>query len=535
MKIFIKLFFSLTIACLICSTVNAQVSFEKADLKTNKKYSCLLINGVWEPGKVSRSLFYSEAGTIDTLTARLNAETDRRKKRRLLTSINAAKTRRSRAIKNYCGKLVVPETAAITSLSKIPNSSKIFSASGASLSTVSGTPPTVVSMNSLALKNVFWNSGVIDAIIGNTANESQCRQFYSTLTDGSSGGFDACYTAQDVASTISDVVGSGTTLCYMRNIANATNVANGSLSTVLGSFPSNDPAQLFSIPSGSTSRLIQIRVGGLGDGPPEDGFYIAIKSSGENAAAGNQYSYTAYSCEGSGSTPVEIEETSVKTDNRYVSDILTSGEHSFNAAIRAYLTETDGVVSFDSTRDKTVQMNLSQGTSSFKGDMTITPSNYIIAKRYGIFPSEIFKAYSVSRYSASSLGTLRFLESAFQRSSSYDAGVSFNNTTSAVEYQDTNYKVSASNVFLPWLTAVDFAVDSFYNTVPSVPAITTSFNCNTVVPDLVVSVNMATETMRAVSATCEGERLRDVNFCQNDSDLNAASNNFNAACGSFLP
>lgn len=534
MRTILKIVIAISIQLLVIPAF-AQVSFDKADFKTNKKYSCLLVNGIWEPGKVSRTLFYSEAGTIETLTARLNTETNAKKKIRLITSIKAATTRRARAIKNYCGKLAVPEAGAVTSLSKIPNASKLLVARGVGLSTVSGTAPAIASMSSIPLKNVFWNSGVIDAIVGNTANASQCNQFYSTSTDGASGGYDACYTAQDVASTISDVIGSGTTLCYMRNIASASSVTNGSLRLVSGSFPASDPAQLFSIPSGSTSRIIKIMISGEEDGPPEAGFYIVIKSRGENSVAGNQYAYTAYSCEGTASTPVEVEDTAVKTDNRYTADIISSGENRFSAAIRAYLSEVDGVVSFDSTRDKTIQMVSNQGSSAFKGDMTITPSNYIIAKRYGIFPSEIFKAYSVSRFSATSIGTLRFLESAFERSTSYDSGSTYNNTTSAVEYQDTNYKISTSNVFLPWLTAVDFAVDSFYTSVPSVPTISTTFNCNSVTPDVVISVNMATETMSAVRNSCEGERFRDVNFCGNDSEVNAASTNFHAACGSFLP
>lgn len=509
--------------------VSAQVSFDRADLKTNKKYSCLLIDGVWEPGRIYKGLFLSEKQIISDLTTKLTNETNSKKKRKIQASINAATTRKARANKNYCGKLQVASLATVRSLSDLPNTSKIVVAGGTNSLAVSGTPPALASFSSTALKNVFWNSGVIDAINTNSASPQQCSEMYSGRNDGESGGFEACYAASDNAYTLSDLVASGTTLCYMRNIPSSANVASGTLNLVSGSFPSNDPSLLFATPSGSTSRLIEIRPVSPGE-EESSRIFINVKSNSENAAAGNQFAYTYHSCEGSGATPSDMEEASVTSSNQYIMTTKTGGTNRFEATVRAYLAETDGVIGFDSTRDKTIQLVSQHESTLFKGEMTITPSNYITAKRYFVSGSMVDKTYSVSRFSATSISTLRLFESAFHRASSRNSGASFEETISAVEYRDTNYKVSTSNPFLPWTGAVDFNVDSFYLSAPSSPSFSTTFNCNTATPDVVVSVDMSSPTMTTIRNSCEADRFGGANFCQSDSDLTNASNNYTSAC-----
>ena len=167
--------------------------------------------------------------------------------------------RASQANKSLCQSLLKPSKSA--SLTQLPEVAELVGASAStsdfSTSAVSGTPPTFSAIISAGADNVFWRSGVIDAIATGSPTAEQCSEIFSSSTEGHSGGFAACYMTQNVGYSLSEIVRAGTTMCYMKNFPTTEVQEAGAIEIVSGSVPGGEISQLFNTPSGSRPRVVK--------------------------------------------------------------------------------------------------------------------------------------------------------------------------------------------------------------------------------------------------------------------------------------
>ncbi len=430
-----------------------------------------------------------------------------------------------------CKTLVNPTKV---NLAKLPNISNIArsrasAASTGKIQTVSGTPPTLAEIVRNGSTNTFWQPGVIDSIATGSPTADQCSEFLSSSTDGRSGGFLACYMNQNAGYALSEVVRAGTTMCYLKNMPTEEVFRNGGFTITRGTLPTRSVTSLFNTPSGSTPRVIKIALSAGGeDGGASNGL-IRVFAESQIASSGDLYKYEMIFCEGDASQPQEIEKTRISSSGEFISSSFNTsegGSGQFAGTVRAFLRSEGNDLVFDASRSRTAtsSSNRNEGgsPSSRKSEITITSSNEIISKEYGIYPNDTNKAYSISRFSGTGMSSLRFFEGAIKQT------FSFGDFNGATEFRDTTYVSAPGNTYVSSLSAVDLTADPFYTTVPSITEGTTSLRCDTRA-DIEVAVDMSSEAMGGIAQACEGERIEGLDFCRS-SQLETAQMRYSSVC-----
>lgn len=513
----------------------AGVELASDHVQRGRHYTCGYIDGSWEPGKYKKGKFYTVKAKVEAALAKWIA--GGKKSKSLRKKYLKLQFQRLKGIAKYCGSLdPLDSDSVVTSLSQLPNTSSLVNENAAAASfgiaAVSGTPPTLTSLATTPPETVFWAPGVIDAISGGSPTEDQCDQMFAGQEDGQSGGYAACQLAQGVGYSFEPILRSGTSLCYMKNFPTAEVYAAGATSVVSGLLPNNDITKLFAPPSGSASRIVKVQPTFPGDEGSSENIIIRVYSRGENTAAGNQYATDLLFCIQGQAHPFGYEQHRVSTDNLYTAinnEANEFGNHT--STITAYLIQNEsGGVEFDSSRARAAVMAFVSGSGdSFKSELSVSADNYIFAKTYDVHQDSPRKAVSYSNFSGTSIANLRFLQGAFKdewldpfRSQTVTSEV-------ATEYRDSYYVSAPGSSLLSTIDAVDFATDPFYATAPSVTLDTDSYDCNQAA-DIVVTLDMTNSVMQAVSATCEGDRLDNMNFCYQSEALQNAQNHYNDAC-----
>ncbi|MBX7143440.1 MAG: hypothetical protein K1X79_03240 [Oligoflexia bacterium] len=421
-----------------------------------------------------------------------------------------------------CAQLLEPGSA--SNLSKLPslaNLARAKTSGGASTSSVSGTPPTLPAIALLStIKDLFWRTGVVDAVAGSTATVGQCSEFLNGLSDGESSGFSGCYLAQNVGYNFQNIVQSGTSLCYLKHMASQALVDSNTVSVVSGSLPGGDIEQVLA-PAPSSERIVKVSAGG-------SYIYIKIFSAADNAARGNQFRYHLWFCNSPNSQPTDYEKTTVKLSGEFIANVVGTGDGSgqFTSTVRAFLTQQDGSIVFDASRDRSANSEFSGSNSSFKSYLVIDGNNVIRSKSYDTFVGfEGRRSYSVSLFSGTSVSNLRLIAGAYKDKKDTPG----NDYSAEVEYREPAYLSATGTTYGAMLAEVDIDTDPFYSNPANVTTDTSEFSCNASA-DVVLSFNLASSDGQAVQQTCEGERLDGMDFCNGDSNVQAAYNNYNTAC-----
>lgn len=435
----------------------------------------------------------------------------------------------TKAQKSTCSSIVKPTKV---NLSKLPSTSGLVksstSTSSMGIQAVSGTPPTLSEIISTGPSTIFWAPGVISSIASGSPTQDQCNQFFNSSTDGASGGFLACYMTQSAGYALSEVVRSGTTMCYMKNMPTQEVFNAGGFTVTGGSLPGGNVTNLFKTPTGSTARVVKIVMSG--DPQGESSGVIKIFSENQIASSGDQYKYEMVFCEGNNSTPQEVEKTRVTSSGEFISSSSNSRSESgsgvYTSTVRAFLRSEGANLVFDNTRLRTATQagtgNTPGGTFARKAEVTINENNEITSKEYDIFAGQVRKSFSVSRFSGTGMASMRFFEGAVKQT------FSFGDFNGATEYRDSSYAAAPGNSYVSSLSAVDLTNDSFYTGTPTSTSETSSVLCNSSA-DVEITVDMTSDAMRSVSSGCEGERLDGVNFCQS-TELQQAQSRYNSVC-----
>lgn len=417
-------------------------------------------------------------------------------------------------------------------LAKLPDISQIaksreLSPEKLTTASVSGNPPTLSEIVASGPSTVFWRPGVVSSIASGSPTAEQCNEFFTGAEDGQSGGFLSCYMNQNAGQALSEVVRSGTTICYLKNMPTEEVLRAGGFSLTRGALPGGDVTRLFETPAGDSPRIVKIGLSSGGqDGGASNGI-IKIFSSNQIASSGDIYKYEMIFCEGDAPVPQEIEKTRITSSGEFMSSSFSNGNGgTFSGTVRAFLRSESGSLVFDPARSRTASFSSTHlegdSSSSSKSEIEITGENEIISKDYGIFPDDTRKAYSISRFSGASARSLQFLEGAIKQT------FAFGDFNGATEYRDTYYSAAPSSSYVGRLSTVDLTTDSFFASPPSVTEGTTSLNCSANA-DIEVTVDMENDAMRSVTATCESERLDGISFCRSN-ELSDAQTRFATVC-----
>jgi hypothetical protein len=435
------------------------------------------------------------------------------------------------AQKNACKTLVAPTKI---SLSKLPNIAKLASsrasaANSQKIQSVSGTPPTLGEIVRNGPTNTFWRPGVVSSIATGSPTAEQCNEFFTGSSDGQSGGFLSCYMNQNAGYALSEVVRSGTTMCYLKNMPTEAVFRDGGFTITRGTLPTSSVTSLFNTPSGSAPRIIKIALSAGGeDGGASNGI-IKVFAENQVASSGDLYKYEMIFCEGDAREPQEIEKTRITSSGEFISSSFNTsegGSGNFAGTVRAFLRAEGSGLVFDTSRSRTATSSSTRNEggspSSRKSEIIITSSNEIINKEYGIHSDGANKAYSISRFSGTGMSSLRFFEGAIKQS------FSFGEFNGATEFRDNVYVAAPGNSYVTSLSAVDITADSFYSSIPTIPEGTTSISCNTRA-DIEIAVDMSSEAMGSVAEACEGERIDGIDFCRNN-QLSDAQTRYGSVC-----
>jgi len=409
----------------------------------------------------------------------------------------------------------------VTELTKASNQGAAVRMSVVSEQAVSGTAPVIPSVPSLDVTQLFWRTGVISAINSGSPSPEQCSEFWGSNVDGQSSGQTACYMLQDVGQSIGNIIQSGNSLCYMKQVPTVSSAAR----IVSGSVPGGI-ARIFDAPSGSSPRIIRTSFSGE-EGDSGTTMYIRISPSSELTAAGNLYRYDLWDCAGDRITSREA--GVVKLNGDFIATSSGDSEDgAFENIVQGYVTISGRDVTFDTSRDRTVrQIFSSPGGRLSRSAITVTSANEIISKQRAVSSDENQKSYSVSSFSGASVAELRFLSGATKMSFIRPGGE--DNFVGSSEFRDTFYASAPTSSYATAVNGFNFEEDSFYSGETPTPAVNTrGVSCSPRV-DVTISMSMSSPAMTQIREECEGVRLDGFNMCQSDA-VSQAFDNYNSVC-----
>lgn len=396
-------------------------------------------------------------------------------------------------------------------------------------SVVSGTPPKLVDIPSISVKDLFWLSGVVDAIASGSASQSQCRQFFSSTTDGDSGGLGACQMAEGVGHSFEALLNAETSLCFMKNMPTKANLRAGGITLVKGKFPDNDVTQIFA--PGDKGRLVKVNTPQFqGRGRAEE-IYIKVPSSSQNRAKKRLYMVQIYFCPSGQETPRGYNTITV-SDGGLLSITLANGSDPFGGGAnvltaRGYLTYSSGAPTWDNKRERSSSLEVDREENNFKASFSISEDDLLTQKFRNSFGERLSKVYSISRFSGTSTSDVSFLEGAYTGLDQF--GAASHEYSGATEFRASYYAAAPANSLVDDVAAIDIPTDSFFGSEAEVEVDTSSLSC-TAKSDIELTMNGDNDTLEAALQPCFKREFERIEFCRNDSTIQQALRNFRSVC-----
>jgi hypothetical protein len=503
------------------------------------KVTCGFTGPKWQSGTVKKGLFYSDLDKLATLKKQMKKAAGK-KKAALLSQYNALKTKQKTNQKK-CAKLPVPNvqptpTATPSSpsvnLSALPSMSKFVASSHASPAVVSGTPPALIAIPGMVVKNVFWREGVVDAVTASTANATQCKEYWFGHADGESGGMASCNMANGVGYSLAPILQAGASLCHMQNVTSPALINAGGITLKEGTLPNNDLTELFKPPLAEPDRLVKVEI----SQPRAKNIFIRVYSVPHNLTAALKYKADMWFCNGGQALADVYQGLEVKDSNQYTflfrsPEGRATGGWKFE--ITSNLTQNqDGSFGFDPDAARTAMLEYDEDTFRFKSELKVTPDDLVRRKTRWKFGVNWRLDYLVSHYAGDDITDLRFLEGVF-KGEDHMEGQPVSGSVGASEFRDTRYLAVTNHPLLDEASSLSFADDPFYANEPSVTLDMSPYSC-TAVPDVTVAMNAVNGAVAGMLSQCESKRIFDTNFCEGNTEVAAAKNNWQSYCPAVI-
>lgn len=409
-------------------------------------------------------------------------------------------------------------------LATLPNYLRL----GLNLQSVSGTPPTILSLTSSNADTYFWNGLVAAINTAGSATVSQRNQFWGqdTSTPGP-GGHGACMMAQSVGESLQRMREAASTMCYMKGMVSASSGV-----TVTGA------AQSDAFNQGADDKLVRVDVTNApmdrSSGRPTGSFNVFFKVFGTNSVTSEVYKYDMWMC--NSGTAGEIETLTVNKTTGEMTSTRTSSRsgrsggrptYTSSDALTAYLTvDGSGNISFDRSRSRTATSTHSGGWGNFKGQIEVTGSDLIYARRYFSGTWGVDKNYSLSAFGGTSFSDFKFLQAAYKGKSDPSGPTTAHEYDGVTEYRDTFYASVASSDLSAEVDEFNMDTDTFLSSFSAPTFSIGSYTCSDT-PDVTVSMDFADTAVAAVGTECNNESTRiDYEMCNSTAVQNAMNRVF---------
>jgi hypothetical protein len=267
-----------------------------------------------------------------------------------------------------------------------------------------------------------------------------------------------------------------------------------------------------------------VAVSGQSDGAQT--VFLRVASEAENVAAGDLYGVDLWFCRGGPATGFDR----IRISNAGELTIESQEDHGDGAGISTvsgFVTFQNGAIVYDTSRSRHAAVASAYGTGAFKSDQTFAADNTIVSKTYDTFGAMGSKSYVVASFSGTGPDDLRFLAGAFKERQS--GGPSSDDLVGSTEFRDTFYAAAPASPLAAQLGAVDLGSDEFYLNPPAVTVDASAYSCETT-PDVALALDFANPAIAPFQAVCEQRQFQNMQFCHDDPTVQAAQNNYAAAC-----
>jgi len=373
---------------------------------------------------------------------------------------------------------------------------------------VSGTPPSLSSINDENALDYFWNGLVQEINSGATVTQEMRQQFWE--------GENSCRMAQNLMEAFHDVEHSGTVLCYMKQVpfaAQGVTIESGDVT----------PSNIFN--QAENDRWVKVHLANFSEAGEGDVFFRIYGSSSAEGSAG--YAFNMYMC--SQSTPTEMQE--VRVNNATGAYTFRSmeqrqeegGSHHTFSGVDGQLKQEGSEIVWDTAQDRLAQTS-GEGEDSERSELRknfVTISGDRVTNlHYGhyedAFGDSLNKAKTISQFTGLGLGDVAFVQAGLALNMTMDSG-SFSFTQYGdVEFQDSRYVFGESGDYFNLVDGYDFS-DSFFSTLAfdsSLQAELSGFDCSHAA-DVVVNADFSFPELQSISNDCE-DNLDDSQFCETD-------------------
>ena len=417
-------------------------------------------------------------------------------------------------------------SVAVNDLAQVPSlTSMLTSSTSANISSplfaVSGTPTSLVDIDSDAADTLFWN-GLIADVNTNGASSEDIENYFN--------GEGKCRVAQMIGFSFQNIETASTSICYLKNAP----TASSGVTIDSGDTAQADIEDLFA-PT-EDNRVVKVQVRG-NENEEEGGnqdIYIQVFGSDSTEAA-DGYAVDMWFCEEDGTgTATGYESIRVNTtDGTMTASNVSTDFGNFISNFSGTLTEDeDGNITFDSeaaqsvtyTYQETGEANfIHKGYVSVEGE-TLTSKEHFSGSFGG--QDEERKTYSVSSFTGSSLDSFGIL-SAGVRSSWVFGDDEEDTFYGAMEFQDTLYNIVSEGTLYDTVEDYAFSSDSFFGesgaTIDSESLDSVSDYSCSVTPDAVVTMDFSDSTfVTEISSQCESS-FNEMNFCDGQAIQTARS------------
>lgn len=383
---------------------------------------------------------------------------------------------------------------------------------------VTGTPPLVTDLQAGA-DQYFWNGLAATINTAGSANAGQKDQFWGR-TAGGPGGQGACYMAQSVGEAFGRILDAATSACYMRKMTQASSGV-----TITGSSASSVFEQA------DNDKIVKVHVLNMpGRGPNNEGggeMNIYIRVKGKSVIGTDTYRAELTMCNGTTSTVTgtDILQVVKSTGEFTATSTHNEGAYGGSSTLTAFLSgSSDGRLTFDTSKTRHAVSNFGGSWGVFKSDVTITPDAKIYTKMRNSGTSYNNKTYSVSSFSGSSMGTLRFREAGYKATSTYNYSGSDHTETfsGGTQWSSSFYSAVSSSDLLTEANLIDLTTDSFYTGSLSAPsAADLSASSCSLTASITVEMDFSNTAVAAIQTACEGEKFTSYSMC-NSSAIQSA-------------
>jgi hypothetical protein len=422
----------------------------------------------------------------------------------------------------HCGSDSGGGGASVSSLAQLPNSSAMLQSTGANvrrsafekileginLQTVSGTPPTLISLSPSNADTYFWGGLVATINTAGACAGSNKNKFWGadTATPGP-GGMGACQMASSTGEALGRMLNGTSTLCYMKGI---TNVASGV--TVTGG------AQSTLFTQGEANKTVKVAVTGFQEGGRvAQSFNVFFTIYGTNAVGNDKYRYSMYMCRNGSISSTETLEVTKSTGQLTVNTSDSNDSGRGTMSVSAFLKASGSGFTFDASKDRIANVSYTGAWGTYKGNIQLTTGDLVKGKRW--FYNSTWgsnKTYSVAAFSGTGVDSFKFLQACTKGISVSANGAQTWPYSSITEFRDTVYASVASSDLSPQCDSFVIADDSFYadNTVATLDS--TGLDCSATT-DATATMDFTDSAVDGVKDSCDGESRKLENYAMCDS------------------